>query len=117
MLAPVHLSEIERGHFATIAGILEEQKRSSPHYVEVVGLLAIRLGQVSRYQAVLEMEGDTYEAKTASGFAIRPRPEVRMLSDALRHAQSLLGDLMLNPAAALRMANGHKQEPGDFDDF
>jgi hypothetical protein len=40
-----------------------------------------------------------------------------MLSDAMRHAQSLLGELMLNPAAALRIASGHKPEAGAFDDF
>jgi hypothetical protein len=48
---------------------------------------------------------------------IRARPEAAMLSDAMRHAQSLLGELMLNPAAALRIASGHKAEAGAFDDF
>jgi hypothetical protein len=40
-----------------------------------------------------------------------------MLSDAMRQAQSLIGELMLNPSAALRLASGHKSEPGAFDDF
>ncbi|MDX3908891.1 MAG: P27 family phage terminase small subunit [Sphingobium sp.] len=118
MIAPLHLSEIARGHFATVAGILEEQKRSSPHYAEHVGLLALRLEQVARFQAVLDDEGDTYETFTATGGRmVRARPEVAMLDNALRHAQSLLGDLMLNPSAALKIATGHKQEAGDFDDF
>lgn len=127
MIAPLHLSEIARGHFATIAGILEEQKRSSPHYAEHVGLLALRLEQIAMYQAVIETEGCTFSseiaqvAKDGAVIAIkvmkRAHPAVAMLSEALRHAQSLLGDLMLNPAAALKIANGHKQEAGDFDDF
>lgn len=118
MVAPLHLSEIAQRHFAAIAKVLEEQKRSSPHYAEHVGLLSLRLEQVQRFQAVLESEGDSYETKTAAGERmVRARPEVAMLSDALRHAQSLLGDLMLNPAAALRIASGHKPEAGAFDDF
>lgn len=127
MIAPLHLSEIARGHFETIANILAEQKRSSPHYAEHVGLLALRLEQIAMYQAVLETEGCTFSSEIAQvnkeGDVIarkvmkRAHPAVAMLSEALRHAQSLLGDLMLNPSAALKIASGHKQEAGDFDDF
>lgn len=128
MIAPLHLSDIARGHFATVAAILEEQKRSSPHYAEHVGLLAVRLEQIAMYQAVIEIEGCTYrnetvedagegEIKKVVKVTIRAHPAVAMLSEALRHAQSLLGDLMLNPSAALKIASGHKQEAGDFDDF
>ena len=117
MIAPIHLSDNAQLHFASIAGMLEREGRSSPHYAEHVALLALQLEQVQRFQAVLEMEGDTYEAKTANGYIIRARPEVAMLSDAMRQAQSLLSELMLNPAAALRIASGHKKEPGAFDEF
>jgi hypothetical protein len=48
---------------------------------------------------------------------IRARPEVAMLSDAMRQAQSLIGELMLNPSSALRIASGHKPQAGAFDDF
>lgn len=127
MIAPLHLSETARGYFATIAGILEEQKRSSPHYAEHVALLALRLEQIAMYQAVVETEGCTFTSEIAQvgkdGAIValkvmkRAHPAVAMLSEALRHAQSLLGDLMLNPSAALKIASGHKQEAGDFDDF
>lgn len=126
MIAPLHLSEIERNYFAQIAGILGEQKRASPHYAEHVGLLALRLAQIARFQAVLEMSGDTFTTKTTRKVdgelvvfeMVRARPEVTMLSDALRHAQSLLGELMLNPSAALKMASGHKAEAdNEFGDF
>ncbi len=121
MIAPLHLSEIARGHFATIASILEEQKRSSPHYAEHVGLLAVRLEQIAMYQAVVDIEGCTYRSESEVDglvkISIRAHPAVAMLSEALRHAQSLLGDLMLNPSAALKIASGHKQQAGDFDDF
>lgn len=117
MIAPMHLGDLEQLLFGSIVGLLEEQRRASPHWTEHVALLAIRLAQVQRLKSVLEMEGDTYHANTANGFIIRARPEVAMLSDAMRQAQSLLGELMLNPSAALRIAEGHKPEAGDFDDF
>lgn len=117
MVAPLHLSDIARGNFAAIADMLEQQKRSSPHYAEHVALLAQRLEQIAMFQAVVETEGVVYDAKTATGIIKRAHPAVAMLSDAMRHAQSLIGELMLNPSAALRVASGHKQEAGAFDDF
>jgi phage terminase small subunit len=129
MVAPLHLSDLAQLHFASIAAMLEAEKRASPHYAEHVGLLALRLEQIQRYQAVLEMDGDTFTTESARAVGkgdnvrvvitkmVRARPEVAMLSDAMRQAQSLIGELMLNPAAALRIANGHKPEAGAFDDF
>lgn len=125
MIAPLHLSDLAQLHFQSIALILEEQQRSSPHYAEHVALLAQRLEQIQRYQAVLEVEGDTFTSISAKMIGkarvetkmVRARPEVAMLNEAMRHAQSLLGELMLNPAAALRIASGHKVEAGAFDDF
>tara|TARA_B100001105_G_scaffold228831_1_gene200128 strand:- start:1179 stop:1673 length:495 start_codon:yes stop_codon:yes gene_type:complete len=122
MIAPLHLSETARGHFATIADILEQQKRSSPHYAEHVALLAIRLEQIAMFQAVLDIEGCTYRSeKLVNGLAqvmIKAHPAVAMQSEALRHAQSLLGEMMLNPSAALKLATGHKQVEDDpYADF
>jgi phage terminase small subunit len=118
MLAPMYLGDLEQLMFSSIATLLEKQGRASPDYAEHVALLALRLGQIQRFQAVIETEGDTYETQTATGgLMIRARPEVAMLSDAMRQAQSLIGELMLNPSAALRLASGHKPQPGAFDDF
>lgn len=125
MIAPLHLSELAQAEFARVATILAEQKRASPHYAEHVALLAQRLEQIQRFQAVLETQGDTFVSESAKKVGeetiitrlVRARPEVAMLSDAMRHAQSLIGELMLNPAAALRIADGHKAPPGAFDDF
>lgn len=117
MIAPLHLSDLAQLHFGSIAAMLEAEGRASPHFAEHVALLALRLEQIQRYQSVLEVEGDTYKAQTKYGFLIRVRPEVALLSDAMRQAQSLLGELMLNPAAALKIAAGHKPQAGAFDDF
>lgn len=125
MICPLHLSDLAQLHFASIAKMLEAEQRASAHYAEHVALLALRLEQIQRYQAVLEMEGDTFATESVKKAGeqvvvtkmVRARPEVAMLSDAMRHAQSLLGELMLNPAAALRIASGHRKEAGAFDDF
>ncbi len=118
MIAPLHLSDLGQLMFAEIANMLAEGQRANPHWAQHVALLAQRLEQIQRWQSVLEVEGDTYETVTATGGRmIRARPEVAMLSDAMRQAQSLMGELMLNPSAALRIADGHKAKAGEFDDF
>ena len=117
LICPMHLGDLEQLYFSSIAKILDEQDRASPHYSEHVALTATRLAQIQRWQAVLEVEGDTYECKTAHGRMIRKRPEVQMLSDAMRHAQSLLGELMLNPSAAMRLADGDRPDEGGFAKF
>ena len=118
LICPNHLGDLEQLHFGTIAGYLEQQGRASPHYSEHVALTAMRLSQIQRYKAVLEVEGDTFECKTGTGgVMIRKRPEVQMLSDAMRHAQSLLAELGLNPAAAARFGAGEEEEASGFADF
>lgn len=125
MICPMHLSDLARLIFGEIAGLLEQQHRALPEYAQHVALLAQRLEQIQRWQAVLETVGDTFTSKTVKKIAgetivstmIRARPEVAMLSDAMRQAQSLIAELMLNPSAALRIASGHKPEKGAFDDF
>lgn len=118
LICPLHLSDLERLYFGSIAGVLEEQGRASPHYSEHVALLAVRLAQIERYKAVLECDGDTFETATATGaLMIRKHPAVQMLSDAMRHAQSLLGEMMLNPSAAMRLADGETPDDGGLADF
>lgn len=125
MIPPLHLSNLAQLLFADIALQLEAQNRAEPHFAQTVALLAQRLEQIQRWQAVLEMAGDTCTSKTVRKVdgqqviteMIRARPEVAMLSDAMRQAQSLLGELMLSPAAAMKIASGKKDAPGDFDDF
>lgn len=125
MIPPLHLSDLAQLLFADIAGMLEAQGRADQHFAQVVALLAQRLEQIQRWQAVLEMTGDTCTSKTVRKVGgeqvitemIRARPEVSMLSEAMRHAQSLLGELMLSPSAAMKLGGGKSEGPGDFDDF
>lgn len=125
MIPPLHLSTLAQLLFADIAGMLEAQGRADAQYAQIVALLAQRLEQIQRWQAVLEMTGDTCTSKTVKKVGgeqvvtemIRARPEVSMLSEAMRHAQSLLGELMLSPSAAMKLGGGKGDGPGEFDDF
>ncbi|WP_241491868.1 P27 family phage terminase small subunit [Sphingomonas endophytica] len=125
MVPPIHLSDLGRLMFNQIADLLAVQGRAEAQFVQIVALLAMRLEQIQRFQAVLEMTGDTCTSTTVRKVdgqqvvteMIRARPEVAMLSDAMRQAQSLLGELMLSPSAAMKLASGKKDAPGDFDDF
>jgi len=124
MIPPLHLSSLAQLLFDEIAGLLAAEGRGEQRFALHVALLAQRLEQIQRWQAVLETMGDTctsssskrVDGETIVTTMIRARPEVAMLSDAMRQAQSLLGELMLNPSAALKTAT-KKEAPGEFDDF
>ncbi len=117
------LSDFACAHFERIAGLLEAQGRSSPYFCDVVALLAQRFEQIERFQAVLALEGDTARSTSIRKMGdqlvktemIRARPEVAMLSDAMRHAQALLVELMLSPTAAMKLAAPKAPEANEFD--
>jgi len=128
MVAPAYLSDLAQLLFGSVAKILEQQGRASPHYVEIVALLAQRLEQIQRYQAVIQIEGDTYATesvkilgkgtkaeRTVVTRLIRKHPIVAMLGESMRHAHSLLGELMIPPATALRLGEGQKPEDNPFE--
>lgn len=125
MIAPLHLSDLAQLMFHQIAGLLAADGRADGKFSMHVGLLAQRLEQIQRFQAVLEVSGDTctsrsvrkVDGETVIAEMIRARPEVAMLSDAMRHAQSLIGELMLNPSAALKIAGDGDKPADDFDGF
>lgn len=118
MICPAHLGDLEQLYFGSIVQLLIQQARASHHYTEHVAMLAIRLGQIQRYNAVIECEGDTYETRTSTGgLMIRARPEVSMLSDAMRHAHSLLTDIGLTPSSAQRLADSAKKSTNPFVDL
>lgn len=125
MTPPLFLSDFAQRAFAEIAALLVIEGRAEQRFAQHVALLAMRLEQIQRFQSVLEMSGDTctsrstkkVDGETIVTEMIRARPEVAMLSDAMRQAQSLLGELMLNPSAALRIAAAKPPAKNEFDDF
>ena len=123
MVAPADLSDRELFHFGQTVRTLEEQKRCSPHFEPFVTLLARRLADIERLSAVIELEGDTVESKSAkkAGKDLiittmkRAHPAVAMRAEAMRHAQSLLGELMLSPLSALKLGGAPQAAADPFD--
>lgn len=122
MVAPADLGDDELRYFGGIVRMLEEQKRASPHYELVVTLLARRLADVERLSAVISIDGDICESRSIKGAGDkavitvmkRAHPAVVMRADAMRHAQSLLGELMLSPMTALKLGGGGKSDVNPF---
>lgn len=125
IVAPADLTDRELHFFGQVARILDEQKRSSAHYEPIVTLLARRMAQVERLSAVIELMGDTFESKSVKGtgadrvvtIMVRARPEAAMRSEAMRHVHTLLSELMLSPASALKIAEGKQPEEDPYADF
>jgi P27 family predicted phage terminase small subunit len=115
MIAPVPLTERALKHFDRIAALLARENRASAQFGDTVALLAQRLDQVEAYQQRIADHGSTYETVSQSGSVMyRIRPEVTLLSDALRHIQSLLSELMLSPTAAQRIARPDAPKSNPF---
>ena len=115
MVAPVPLLPRALEHFDRIAKLLRAEGRAGQQFADTVALLAQRIEQTERWQRVLAEKGDTYETVSQSGSVMhRVRPEVAMLADGMRHAQSLLSELMLSPTAAQRIARPDKPKGNRF---
>ena len=111
IIPPLHLSDLAQLLFADIVATLAQQGRAEPQFAQTIALLAQRLEQIQRWQAVLEMSGDTCTSTTVR------KVDGQQVVTAMRQTQSLLGELMLSPSTAMKLASGKKDAPGDFDDF
>ncbi len=83
-----------------------------------LALLAMRLVEVERSSAVIRIHGTTYQTKTKQGDLMwRARPEVAMRNEAMRHAQSLLNEFGLTPAARSRVSAKSNDDDNPFGVF
>jgi len=81
----------------------------------VVALAASRLEEVEITTASVEDGGRTYLTTNAQGEKmIRPHPMVAQRSEAMRHAQSLLSEMGLTPAARSKVSATKKGEDNPF---
>lgn len=81
----------------------------------VVALAASRLEEVEITTASVEDGGRTYETTNANGERmIRPNPMVAQRSEAMRHAQALLSELGLTPAARSKVSATKKADGNPF---
>lgn len=100
--------------FHQLSGILDTLNLSTPVDAAALSLLASRLEEVEAASAVIDDLGRTYSTEGPSGQLFRPRPEIAMRNEAMRHAQSLLSDFGLNPAARSKVSAGKHVEENPF---
>jgi len=99
--APNWLNDEAKSIFRSVAGYLDEMQLAFPAHVKMLSILAMRLEQVQHFSTYLDNNGNTYESvnpKTGQTM-VRAQPEVSLLSEAARHAQSLLAEFGLSPAS------------------
>lgn len=109
--APVWLSERAAELFDQISATLLGMGIASPDDQHALALAASRLEEVEILTAVIEDAGRTYQTDTGLWKA---RPEVGMRNEAMRHAQSLLAEFGLTPAARSKVSAGKPAEGNPF---
>lgn len=110
-VAPELLSERGAEIFARISSTLDGMGLASPDDQDALFMLAQRIEQVELLTVIIEDSGFTYQ--TDAGLW-KARPEVAMRSEAMRHAQSLLSEFGLTPAARSKVSAGKAPEDNPF---
>lgn len=98
---PEHLNYRAAEIFRQLSVYLHGMKILSVEDSIMLGLLAARLEEVEEHSSTIESEGYVY--LTNKGLW-KSRPEVGMRNEAMRHAQSLLIEFGLSPAARSRVS-------------
>ncbi|NPD15755.1 phage terminase small subunit P27 family [Xinfangfangia sp. D13-10-4-6] len=109
--APAWLSERAAELFDQISATLLGMGIASPDDMHVLALAASRIEEVEILTAVIEDAGCTYQTEAGLWKA---RPEVAMRNEAMRHAQSLLAEFGLTPAARSKVSAGKPAEGNPF---
>lgn len=109
--APAWLSGRATELFDQISATLLGMGIASPDDMHALALVASRIEEVEILTAVIEDAGRTYQ--TESGLW-KARPEVGMRNEAMRHAQSLLAEFGLTPAARSKVSAGKPAEANPF---
>lgn len=113
--APGWLTKRGAEIFDGLVALLDEMGLASSADTQVITLCASRIEEIEITTAMVEDNGRVYETTNDSGQTMaRSRPEVAQRSDAMRHAQSLLSELGLTPAARSKVSVTKKPEGNPF---
>jgi len=107
---PEYLNYRSAEIFRQLAVYLTGMKILNVEDIPMLGLLASRLAEVEEHTATIESEGYVY--LTDKGLW-KSRPEVAMRNEAMRHAQSLLIEFGLSPAARSRVSAALGDKPNN----
>lgn len=100
--------------FLNLVNVLDEMGIASSADTQVITLCASRIEEIEITTALVEDNGRTYETVGDTGSMFRSRPEVAQRNEAMRHAQSLLSELGLTPAARSKVSATTKPEGNPF---
>ncbi|MDL2315641.1 P27 family phage terminase small subunit [Desulfovibrio sp. OttesenSCG-928-A18] len=118
MLCPENLPQDAVKHFHNLKFKVEALGLSSPTYTEALCLAAMRMGQIEKLNISLLAEGYVIETMDNKGNeSMKANPAYSMLSDAMRHLQSLLADFGMNPSSIQKVGAKGKQQDNPFEAF
>src|SRR5437899_840169 len=104
-IAPRWLTKRGVEIFDNIVALLDEMGLASSADTQIITLCASRIEEIEITTVMVEDSGRIYETTNDSGQTmVRSRPEVAQRSEAMRHAQSLLSELGLTPAARSKVS-------------
>ena len=114
--APDWLSVRAEELFQQLSATLLGMGIASPDDQVALAMLASRIEEVEIMTAAIEDGGRTYEQKDENGNVRmrRAAPEVGIRNEAMRHAQSLLSEFGLTPAARSKVSAGNKDDVNPF---
>ncbi|MCJ8139575.1 phage terminase small subunit P27 family [Falsirhodobacter halotolerans] len=112
--APEWLSAAGAEIYDRVGAIIFGMGIASPDDVDALAMLASRLEEIQILTGLIEDQGRTYRIKNGPWKA---RPEVAMRNEALRHAQSLLAEFGLTPAARSKVSAGKAPASNPFADL
>ena len=107
------LNDAQNEVFEELCDRLAEIGQCSATYEILISMAAVQVEQVMVLSRVLKNKGRTYQANGLT----KSRPEVAMLSQAIRQSKSLLHELGLSPSTIGQLKITKPTEPNEWDDF
>ena len=116
---PGWLNPDAKKKFRLITKRLDELGMASSSYTEMIAMLASRLEEVERLSKYLDAEGMSFNGVTRDGSDyFKPRPEVLMRDQAMKHAHKLLVEFGLSSSAIQRVGTPKtNKKKSNFDGF
>lgn len=124
--APAWLSERAADIFDELTAIVDRMRIASADDTAMLAILASRLEEIEVCTVAIEDLGRVYSSETTTSRGdgetvvkamVRARPEVAMRNEAMRHAQSLLSEFGLSPAARSKVSAITPQDENPFSEF
>lgn len=118
---PASLSDAAAAHFRRVVSILDGMGIASASDIDALTTLALRLEEIDVCTVVIEDSGRFFtsaveydDERRIVSQQIKGHPAVAQRSEAMRHAQSLLAEFGLTPAARSKVSTNVTKEENPF---